>query len=836
MNRHHTALLTFACAFILTAPATKAPAADNSKPPLPEGALARVGSLRLRHRGQVQTLAFLPDGRSLASLGDNNEFCVWDAATGDEVRWLKPRATPAPRTPQQYIQLMILRGQRNVRFLGAEMGDITLAAFSPDGKLLAAGGAAGVRLFDTATAAELKRLPVKDVAVAVAFAADGKRLAACGIVGEEAVVFVWDVIGGKLLHRLRSPRGHGIQHLVFGPDGKFLAGASGAEVRLWDLTSGKRARVYQGHEQPVTAIAFSPDGKRLASASADQTIRLWETSSEEELGKLTGPEGPVLALAFSPDGKTLASGDGDALVRVWDLETARPVKQLAGHECPVFAVAFSLDGKTLASGGQDGGVRLWDVARGAVRLAAAAGGPVVLASFIGRGRHLVLGKQGGAVCHADPATGKVLRRFKAPKEKVGNVAFAPGGGLLAIATENEENVRLWDGARGKEVRKLEVPGGAAAMAFSPDGRLLALVESGDNTLRLWDVPTGKVLRTLGTGIGTQLLFAPNGSFLISTDGGTITLWETTTGKERCRFRAPQGGVECLAVAPDGRWLATGGGDETVRLWDVIAGKLRRGLVGHTGAVKVLAFSPDGKRLASGSGDQTVFLWDVESGEPVRQLVGHRGTVLALGFAPDGKRLVSGSDDSTALVWDLDAPQHEKRSAGVPGRRFQRLWDDLGSDDAGIAFAAHRTLAALPNAAVALLRARLAPVPPVDAALVSRLIADLDSQHFAVRQRASRVLAQLEGQAEPALRRALAVHPAAEVEKRLRSLIERLENPTLSAEELRAQRALEVLEQLGTPEARRLLAMLSHGAPGARLTRAAAAALNRLARRAHAAID
>jgi dipeptidyl aminopeptidase/acylaminoacyl peptidase len=457
--------------------------------------------------------------------------------------------------------------------------------------------------------------------------------------------------------------------------------------------------------------------------------------------------------------------------------------------------------------------------------------PVVTAAFADGGRRLILGGAGGLVRQADPATGKVLRRFPAFGEKATTVMFGPGCRLAAFTVGDAAEVRLWDVAAGKELRRLKTPQGISLVGFGPRGRLLAILE-GDGvvalqegrlpTLRLWDTTTGQSVRPFDLAT-TELTFAPNGKVMAAAEESGITLWEVATGKRRCRLPGASGGSATLAFSPDGRWLAAGGNDEVVRLWDVLTGELRRGLVGHTDGIKALAFSPDGKRLASGSADQTVILWDPGTGELLRRLEGHRGTVQALAFAPDGKRLVSGSDDTTALVWDLQTPPRPKPPTAV--RPLEELWADLGRD-AGPAFAAHRVLASRPVEAVSFLNEKLAPVAAANPAVIARLIKDLDSRRFAVRERAVGQLARLEGQAERALRQALADHPDAEVTKRLQGLLERLERPVLSPEELRASRALELLEQLNAPGAKQLLRTVAGGAPAARLTREAREALDR----------
>ena len=786
--------------------------------PLPKGALARVGSLRLRHRTSIQLLAFSPDGRSLLSIGEGESLSIWEVATGRELRRRRlPTILPRPPEPE----LVQLGGRVFSRPLPSSS-----VALSPDGKRLALPGGDGVHLWDVEAAAQKRLYPLKGGALTVAFSADGKLLAAAGP-GKETIICVWNVHSGKEVKRLRPPKGHPVHRLLFAPSGARLAAISKSDVIIWGLKNSKNRRTHQGHEGPVTSLAFHPDGKRLASGGCDNTVFLWGEDSEEEVGKLVGPESGMRVLAFSPDGRRLATGDGDNVVRLWDVDRRRLLKVLCSHGGAITVVAFSPNGTLLAVGGRDGHIRLWDVAKRKERFPSPDVEPVLTAAFTEGGRRLMLGSSDGVVRQADAATGKVLRRVTLPGNKTG-LLFDPACRLSAFQVADSSEVRLWDVAAGKELRRLKPPQALSLVGFGPRGRLLAFVEPRivagtlSGVVRLWDTTTGQPLRKLNVA-ATELAFAPNGKVVAIPTEGRIGLWEVATGERRCLLTGSSGAVACLVFSPDGRWLAAAGNEEIVRLWDVQTGELRRALTGHTEGIRALAFSPDGKRLASGSADQTVILWDVATGEPLRRLEGHRGTVQTLAFAADGKRLVSVSEDTTALVWDLATPPRPKPLATV--RPLEALWADLGRD-ARTAFAANRALADQPFEAVSFLSEKLLPVTTADPAVIARLIKDLDSRRFPAREQAMHQLAQLGGQAEAALRKTLSSRPSAEVAKRLKELLARLERPTLSPRELRAARALELLEQIDAPGSRRLLRVVAGGAPGAWLTREAREAVDR----------
>jgi hypothetical protein len=267
----------------------------------------------------------------------------------------------------------------------------------------------------------------------------------------------------------------------------------------------------------------------------------------------------------------------------------------------------------------------------------------------------------------------------------------------------------------------------------------------------------------------------------------------------------------------------------IHLWETASGKERLQIGDNRDAFRTVVFSADGKTLISG-GQDTIRFWDPATGKEVGQLKGHRGAVTALALLPDGQGFVSGSADTTILVWQ-GMPRNDEvpGPAKLTGPELEALWADLAGADAAKAHRAIRALAAAPKQAVPFLSQHLRPVPAPDAKHLARLIADLDDKRFVVRENAVRELEKLGSLASPALREALAGKPSLEVHRRVEGLLERLEQHTFSPEELRDRRAIEVLERIGTAEARQALEPLSRGAAGARLTEDAKATLQRLAR-------
>jgi hypothetical protein len=391
--------------------------------------------------------------------------------------------------------------------------------------------------------------------------------------------------------------------------------------------------------------------------------------------------------------------------------------------------------------------------------------------------------------------------------------------------------------------------------FSADGRRVAAVNFGFKgprdrwALCVWDTATGKELHR-ATGevwMGNvpqdfdrylaDYALSPDGTRLLTlcsepgqekagapTTLRLVSLWDVATGRALWRVEA-EARFTASAFSPDGRTVAAAMADRIVLL-EAASGKERLRL---KGSARALAFAPDGRTLAAAEG-KAVRLWDVTSGEDLGKLTGHQGRVEALAFGAGGGVLVTTSADSTALVWDLTRRVPRPRGTEVAGGQAEALWNDLVCDDGGKAFRAVVALTAAPKQTVALLTERLKPVAAPDARRVEKLIADLDSDTFDVREKAAKELESIAEQASDALRKALESPPSAEVRRRIEALLEPQEpGRRQSPETLRQVRAVEVLEHVATPEARQLLEALSRGVAGARLTREARAALDRLGR-------
>jgi WD40 repeat protein len=622
----------------------KAMPVDRYGDPLPKGALARLGTLRLHHPGYIDGMIFSPDGKTLATTG-GGPVCLWDWASGKE----------CPRLP------------------AAHVGKV---AFSPGGRLLATASWRGkIFLWDIKKGKVFGTLKGRGNAPmiyrsALSFAKGGKMLL---YAGDDGVVQGWEVKTGKERLFFKLPKTKDIfSSIALAPGGKVLAyavrwvkGTKAGPLCLVDTATGKELHCLSGHKQPIWSLAFSPDGTILASASTTEPPILWKVRTGKPLRTLQGQEHDPAFLAFSPDGRVLASGDPWNKLRLWDVATGKQKKafksKLLGNSC----LAFSRDGKTLAVA------------------------------------------DGNAVCLLDAASGKETKPLAEPTSAIHSVAWFPDGKTVALGTDNAVWLRkiptgkalgkLWQ--TGKPLFD-----SAGFFALSPNGKYFGLARGA--SVQLFDTASRKPLRQfVGTNqkIGSFVISRDSKTIAVAVGYDVVRGWNTATGKSRYHLKGKRGTAQ-VALSPDGKMIATAyesdtGGKSGIQLWDQASGKVLRVLPINKAWVRelafsadskilaaltisqwakrgglilwelpagkqrfrlpkvdavALAFSPDGKLVACEARTHAVCLLDAGTGKERHCFRGHRGRLNAFAFSSDGKMLVSGSEDATALLWDMAA--------------------------------------------------------------------------------------------------------------------------------------------------------------------------------------
>jgi WD40 repeat protein len=815
---------------------TKKPRVDALGDPLPAQALHRFGTSRFCTQTEVTSLAMSHDGKLLAAADREGRVYLWDADTGKQ-RFITSAGSGkrVVISPDGRWLAFGEEGMFEVRNLHKDDPPrLTLGAaprvfaFSPDSKAIAMSMAdeTDIRVYDIESGQELRRFAGVDSIVRVmAFSSDGKLLAAAAMPeptpedeNPEVRLMVWDAQKGKVLKDWTHAAKR-VKTIAFLPDNKTLVAQFTTRLQAWNALTGEA----QPKIATIVGTSFAFDAACKTFASTDGP-RVMDFASGKELHTFQAPT-LLRHIAMSGDGKLIAATaqrfeTASPRIMLWDVATGKPREIAAEHRHYVDAVAFSHDAQSIATASNvEGYARLWD-AKSAKLLHA-----LNLDSLAAK-------KSGG------PRSRRTL---------VDALAFSADRPELFIAGQR------WDvkigtpiPLKGDDDFVFEQANSRRAI-LSPDARIAASFLNG-NEIQFWDPAKAEVIKTIAPtdkksrADWSAFAFAPNRKqaaagrwfppikeIVDDVLPPTIQLWDIDAGKSVKSFRSSPTPVARLMFSPDGETLAVIGFPTRLELWHLPTGRLLREMylddqeeLPRVYSTPTVAFSPHGQWIAFTHKEGEIVLVETLTGKEIQTLRGHQGYISSLAFSPDNRRLLSGGRDTTALLWAI-APENPVLPASW--KDADRLWLEMGAPP-NRAYGIVWALMAHPDRAIEVLTMRLQKDEGASDKEIRELITNLSSAKFVQRDTAMRRLKAIGTRSLPALEESLKKSPDLETTRRIQELLRTVET-TLTPETLRDLRGMQVLEMIGTPAARKLLAEVASGDPGAGKTRHAQAALQRL---------
>ncbi|MDJ0581127.1 NB-ARC domain-containing protein [Crocosphaera sp.] len=498
-------------------------------------------------------------------------------------------------------------------------GSIWTIKYSPDGTLIATGGANGeVSLWNLSGKNQrwLKQEHTEWVS-SIAFSPDGKIIASAS---HDQTIKLWNVQTGECFNTLEGHKGW-VSSIAFSPDGKIIASASHDQtLKIWDITSTSEKSLLSSvsaHTNTINSVAFHPTAPRIITCSDDDTIKIWDIQTKEIRENLSFDYKSVTSALYSPDGEFLVSCSNDGTIIISSAKTLNILKVIDAHQSSVISLDINHDSKQLASCSNDHSFKIWEL-----------------------------------------ATGECLLNIQGNTHRILDIAISPNGKDL-VSASNDRTAKIWNLETLKVSTLTTHQSWISSVAYSPDGKAVATA-SADQTIKLSDVKTSQLIKQLDqhTDIVRAVAFSPDGTKLVSgSEDNTVALWDITdivNTQLLKKFKAHENGVNSVAFSPDGKIIATTSGDYIVKLWDSVNAGLIQKIKAHNSWVGSVAFSPDGKIIATASDDRTAKIWEIETGHLLKTFSKHKQPIRSVAFSPDGRIIATASDDQTITIWEIDS--------------------------------------------------------------------------------------------------------------------------------------------------------------------------------------
>jgi len=607
----------------------------------------------------AHSCAWSPDGSNIAA-GSSKDLRIWDAETGEQIQAMEGYSKSCEYSPDGR-RIISASEDNTLNIWDAKTGEGLLAltghtayvsswAYSPDGLHIASVDRNGNLRFWDAETGQLQRTLNVGREVNIVYSPDARRLISYGWM----TLKVWDAQTGEELRVFQEIADRVVNTCAYSPDGRRIAAACADDtLGIWDVDTGKRLHVFTGHTKKITACAYSPDGRKLVSASWDKTLKVWDLATGKCTLVLEGHSEWVTACSVANDGRRVVSASFDKTLILWDIETGDKLRILRGHKDAVVGCTFSPDGRHVASVSRDNSLKVWDSQMGEpiLTLTGIVGSPC---SYSPDGRWLLTGGDDGTIQMWDANSGEMVRTLTGHSRWVNACTYSPDGKYIATASA-DRTLKLWDAQTGEDLRTLcEHSDKVEACIFSPNGQWL--ISTGeDGTLRLWQVEMGNELRILA-GRPYQIkacCCSPDRHRLaFGCSDGVLRIWDTVVGRETQRIYGHSDSIEACTFSRDGCRLLSGSSDGTLKVWDLEALEGLATPSQDQGRTRACAYSPDGNHIVSAH-DNKLEIRDGESGKVLRTLGGHSGDIHAGAYSPDGSRILSASHDRTLRVWDAE---------------------------------------------------------------------------------------------------------------------------------------------------------------------------------------